>query len=65
MFRSPIPKWIQDCFALVKASAGRKRFGEPDAPTAAALQAITDLDRLEALSDRLLDVASWQELLAP
>jgi predicted transposase YdaD len=43
---------------------GRKRFGPPDKPTRAALEAITDLDRLEQLSERLLEVASWQELLA-
>lgn len=42
---------------------GRKRFGEPDAVTEAALKAITDPDRLEQLSERLLDVASWQDLL--
>jgi predicted transposase YdaD len=43
---------------------GRKRFGEPDAATVAALQAITDVAYLESLSERLLEVASWQELLA-
>lgn len=43
---------------------GRKRFGEPDAATVAALEAVTDFDRLEQLGERLLDVASWQELLA-
>jgi hypothetical protein len=43
---------------------GEDRFGPPDAPTAAALNAITDVDRLERLGVRLLHVASWQELLA-
>lgn len=43
---------------------GAKRFGAPaDAPTRAALEAITDLSRLEELGARLLDVSSWQELL--
>lgn len=42
---------------------GRKRFGEPGATTQAALQAISDLSRLERLIDRVLDAASWQELL--
>ena len=42
---------------------GRKRFGEPDEATQQALQAITDLERLRQLSERLLDVSSWQELL--
>jgi hypothetical protein len=43
---------------------GRKRFGEPDASVQATLDAITDLDRLERLGERLLDVSSWQELFA-
>jgi predicted transposase YdaD len=42
---------------------GHRRFGPPSAVQEAALVAITDLDRLERLSDRLLDVGSWQELL--
>ena len=43
---------------------GRKRFGSPDLQTAAAIEAITDLERLEQLGERLLDVSSWEELLA-
>jgi hypothetical protein len=42
---------------------GRKRFGEPNEATQQTLMAIDDLDRLERLSDRILDVSSWQELL--
>jgi hypothetical protein len=42
---------------------GHKRFGAPTAAEEAAFVAITDLDRLERLSDRLLEVANWQELL--
>jgi hypothetical protein len=42
---------------------GTKRFGEPDAIVRAALEA-ADLPRLEVLVDRLLEVESWQELLA-
>jgi len=34
---------------------GTKRFGEPDATTVAALEAIQDIDRLEALGERILD----------
>ena len=44
---------------------GSKRFGPPDAKTAAAIEAITDLERLEQLGERLLDASSWEELLAP
>lgn len=43
---------------------GRKRFGSPDDATAATITAIEDLPRFEILSDRLLDVHSWRELLA-
>jgi hypothetical protein len=42
---------------------GRNKWGEPDEPSRAALRAITDLDRLDRLSDRLEEVRSWQELL--
>jgi hypothetical protein len=44
---------------------GQSRFGAPaDAETTARIKAITDLSRLEELSKRLLQVSSWQELLA-
>ena len=43
---------------------GRVRFSEPGETVAAAIRAITDLDRLDRLSKRLLQVSSWQELLA-
>jgi hypothetical protein len=40
---------------------GQIRFGPPDAPTRTAVEALKDLERL---SERLLDVSSWAELLA-
>ena len=43
---------------------GRKRFGEPDEATRRTICGIDDVERLEDLSDRLLDVSSWGELLA-
>jgi hypothetical protein len=43
---------------------GRIRLGEPDVASAAALNAISDLERLERLSERLLLVTTWEELLA-
>lgn len=43
---------------------GRKKFGDPTAEVAATIEAMTVLSRLEDLSDRLLDVNSWDELLA-
>src|SRR5262249_52862171 len=51
-------------FRKVVLSRGRRRWGEPDAATLAALEAITDVQRLEALSERVDTVAGWQELLA-
>jgi hypothetical protein len=42
---------------------GRKQFGAPSAEVLAALDAVTDVPRLEELSVRLLQASSWQELL--
>ncbi|HEY1377646.1 MAG TPA: hypothetical protein VGF55_12675 [Gemmataceae bacterium] len=44
---------------------GGKKFGPPDAVAQAAIGAIADRQRLEELIDRVLDVASWQELFSP
>ena len=43
---------------------GRNRFGPPDAATEEALRAITDLNRLDRLTDAMLTVTTWHELLA-
>ncbi len=43
---------------------GRKRFGEPTADLLAAFQAISDLERLGRMSERVLDATSCQDLLA-
>ncbi len=44
---------------------GRKKFGKaPTKKQQQQLAAITDLARLEVLAERLLDVASWADLLA-
>ena len=43
---------------------GRKRFGAPGGSMDSALQAITDLERLQRLIDRVSDAADWQDLLA-
>ncbi|MHB1424633.1 MAG: RpnC/YadD family protein [Gemmataceae bacterium] len=42
---------------------GRERFGEEDENVRAVLEGTTDLERLERMSVRLLEVSSWQELL--
>ena len=43
---------------------GTKRFGTPALATVNQLQSTTDLQRLEQLTDRILEVESWDELLA-
>jgi hypothetical protein len=43
---------------------GSKRFGPPDARTRAAPEAVDSVERLERLSERVLEVGSWEELLA-
>ena len=44
---------------------GAIRFGSPDEATRAAVEAIGDLDRLERMSDRILDMSihDWNDLL--
>jgi hypothetical protein len=44
---------------------GQKRFGQVDDATESFLNAIDDVQRLEELSERVYEVANWQELLAP
>jgi hypothetical protein len=48
---------------MVLLRLGRQRFGPPDADTERAIQAITDLEHLERLADRLVVPASWKALL--
>jgi hypothetical protein len=43
---------------------GSKRFGSPTAEVRSAIEAESDLARLEALLDSLLEAESWDELLA-
>jgi predicted transposase YdaD len=42
---------------------GAKRFGEPDVLTLEAIQAIPTTEQLDLLSDRLLEVETWAELM--
>jgi predicted transposase YdaD len=44
---------------------GTKKFGQPDAATRAAIEAIRDIERLEALGERIVDpdVCDWNSLL--
>ncbi len=43
---------------------GRRRFGTPSTATETALRSITDPDRLARMIGALLDVSTWEELLA-
>jgi hypothetical protein len=43
---------------------GRRRFGEADETVRQQIEAIRDIDRLEGLTERLVIVSSWQELMA-
>jgi predicted transposase YdaD len=42
---------------------GRRRFGAPPAAVLVALDAITDLSRIEIMAERLIDASGWTELL--
>jgi hypothetical protein len=56
--------YIMDERKSVLRKLGEKRFGRPGRRIEAALKAIEDLDRLERMIDVILDVTSWNELLA-
>jgi hypothetical protein len=43
---------------------GHTRFGPPGGAVESALQAITDLERLERMVDRVHDAVDWRDLLA-
>jgi predicted transposase YdaD len=42
---------------------GRKKLGQPGESVCAMIAAIADVDRLNSLLERILEVASWDELL--
>ncbi len=42
---------------------GQRRWGPPAEATRTALESVSDLERLERMSDRMFDVTNWQELL--
>lgn len=59
-----IAEWEARVLRETLIRQGRKRFGEPDATVVQALEAITSVEALQQLAERLLEVESWQELLA-
>ena len=42
---------------------GRTKFGQPDEGAHATIDAIGDVDQLNSLLERILDVSTWNELL--
>ncbi len=54
---------VQEARSMV-LRLGKKRFGPAPAGVEAALQAVTDRDRLEQIAERVLDATSWDDLLA-
>ncbi len=42
---------------------GQRRFGPPTEATRMALQGMTDLERLERMTDRIFDATTWEDLL--
>ncbi len=44
---------------------GRKKFGPPGKEIEAEINALNNLERLHELVDRILDVSTWDDLLAP
>jgi predicted transposase YdaD len=54
---------VEEAIRILKR-LGTKRVGKPDPLIEAAIDAIADLERLEQLSDRVLEVTGWEELLA-
>ena len=43
---------------------GKLHIGKPNKQIVAAVEAITDVDRLERLTEKILQAAKWQDLLA-
>jgi predicted transposase YdaD len=54
---------LREATKLLK-KLGTRRFGVPDPSVVVAIEAITDLERIELLLERLLEASSWEELLA-
>lgn len=47
----------------IQLRVGTKRFGEPGETTLVTIRAISSQEQLDQLSDRLLEVESWEELI--
>ena len=54
---------VEEARSLLR-QLGERRFGPPSAPVAAALEGLTELQRIERATLRLLDATSWDDVLA-
>ncbi len=54
---------LREASDLVRRLGG-KRFGSPSAEAEVRLAAVTDLDRLHRITDRIFDAVSWDDLLS-
>jgi predicted transposase YdaD len=63
--REGIIEGRMDAARRILLRQGTKRFGEPDAAAVAAMEAIKDIGRLEAMVDRIIDgeIHAWDDLL--
>ena len=58
--------WIEGWFIEARTMLfriGRKRFGDPGLAVRRFIGGISDLEQLEQLTERVVDVQSWQELV--
>jgi predicted transposase YdaD len=58
-------KWRLAEARKILEKLGTKRFGLPDASIRARLDAMTKVEQFEAITDRILDATSWNDLLDP
>lgn len=62
-YQAILDEGAEKAFRQTLLRLGKIRFGPPGEAVTAKVQTITDLDRLEALLDRVLTASNWQELL--
>lgn len=63
VFEEGLEKGIEKGMQIILLRQGSKRFGPPSEGAEARIRSVQDISRLEELTDRILEVHSWQELL--
>jgi hypothetical protein len=63
MNKTTYEKGMEKAFQISLIRQGKKKFGPPSPEIQMRLQSILDLSLLEDLTERILDVHSWEELL--